>query len=89
MSEELYQFFSSVLRENVNNIPDFEGVHNGNCVCISDLMINIDMVRTEISKLTPSTSSGPGGGYSNRILKDYMHELSFPLSIVFNELLWS
>ena len=85
MCQELNKFFASVFtRENTDTLPDFENLHDG--IPLDNLVITPDMIRKEVINLKPSMSAGPGG-YSNKFIKEYIHVLAEPLSIVYNELL--
>ena len=83
MATALNDFFGTVfLHENVNSIPTCTVIPSGSSIC--DIYFNELQVSQKIAKLKSSASKGPDG-LTTRFLRDYVKEITTPLTIIFNK----
>ena len=79
----LNNFFTSVFtKESLNDVPTLPPRNNGAYLC--DLLLTREAVENKLNKLDPNKATGPDK-FPNSILKNLSHELSLPLTEIFNK----
>ena len=83
MATALNDFFGTVFsHENVNSIPTCTVIPSGSSIC--DIHFNELQVSQKIGKFKSSASKGPDS-LTTRFLRDYVKEITTPLTIIFNK----
>ena len=84
----LNNYFASVYTTDGTDIPNLEESSKSNGISISDLKTTPSEIEKRLTNLDPSKAQGPDN-IPPKILKELSHEISLPLSHIFNKSLES